>query len=87
MTSSISSLANCGSDFLANARIPRITSLARPLSRTMRENASRAWSRSGFFRFSQFKPAAPFDAMPASGWLISWAIEAVICPTVVTRLT
>jgi hypothetical protein len=48
-----------------------------------------AWtsSMSGVVRDSQRSPALAFAAMAANGWLISWAIEAVIAHIVVSRET
>jgi hypothetical protein len=64
-----------------------ITSLARFPSRIMRLIASRASLRSGDAAASQRRLALALVAMPASGWLTSWAMEAANSPRVATRLT
>ena len=64
-----------------------ITSPARWPSRTMRCVASRASWRFGGSLASHRREALPLIMIAASGWLISWAIEAAIWPRVLTRDT
>src|SRR5271166_2607656 len=87
MTSLMGSGAGIASVFLASARTRRMTSAARLPSSIMRSTAPRTSSRSGTSRASQRRHAPPLATMAASGWLTSWAIEAVSSPKVVTRVT
>src|SRR5882762_3840758 len=73
--------------FLIRARIRSTTSLARMPSFTIRATACRVSSRFGGRASSQRNAAWALVTVAAIGWLTSWAIEAVSCPMVVTRLT
>src|SRR5215472_1870786 len=53
----------------------------------MRQSACRTSSRSGCCMPRQRRPALAFVMTAAIGWLISCAIEAVISPSSITRLT
>lgn len=54
---------------------------------TLRCEAARASLRSGASLASHRTQALALITTAASGWLISWAIEAVSCPSEVTRVT
>ncbi len=70
------------------ARSRRTTSLARGAFLIMRLDGALDLGRaSGTGRLSQRRPASPLATMAASGWLTSWAIDAVSSPRVATRET
>ena len=71
----------------ASARKRRITPLARLPSSIIHSTERRAAFRSGVSQSSQRRQASALATTAASGWFTSWAIEAVSCPIVVTRLT
>lgn len=73
-------------DLFSSALMRLMISLARLPSLTMRSRASRASVMFGGWPASQRRPALALVTTAASGWLISCAIEAVISPSVVTRL-
>jgi len=79
------SLGALGALFVASWRIRWITSAARCPSVTIASSASRTRSRSGGAAASQLSDAVPSATIAASGWLTSWAIEAVNALSVVTR--
>ena len=82
----MSSLVSCGPDFLASARRPRITSLRAHAVPPDRGKRIPHFVEIGFIAVQEpFKPASLWITMAASGWLISWAIEAVSSPKVVSR--
>ena len=64
-----------------------ITSLTRFPSSITPLSASFASARSGVARSSHRRAALPLATTAASGWLISWAIDAVNSPIVVSRAT
>ena len=66
--------------FLTRARIRPTTSLARLSALMMRSNVWRASSKSGGWAASQRKPDAALVTTAVTGWLTSWAIEAVCSP-------
>ena len=53
----------------------------------MLATAVRVSPRFGFSPARRRKHASPLVTIAASGWVTSWAIEAVSSPTVITRLT
>ncbi|MNT57524.1 hypothetical protein D3C72_1948960 [compost metagenome] len=73
--------------FLNSARRRVITSEARYPSRIVRRMISNAPSTLGGAAPSMRRPVLALVMMPASGWLISCAIEAVSAPRLLTRLT
>src|SRR5262249_37204031 len=68
---------------LARARIRPMMSPARWPSATTRKTD--CWARARFCAASQRRQALALLTMAPSGWLISWAIEAVSSPNVVSR--
>lgn len=64
-------------------RMRAMTSLARCASPRMRSSAWPALARLGGSWASQRWQALPLVTMAASGWLTSWAMEAVNCPRLV----
>ena len=91
MTSRVASFRSIGSSvnsFLLNsARNRVITSEARLPSRIVRLAVSRAPSTFGGSASSIRRHVLALVMMPESGWLTSWAIEAVNALRVVTRDT
>jgi hypothetical protein len=72
--------------FLTRRRIrSRISRVRSPFS-TISSKACRAFSRSGGCARSRRNPAPALVTAAAIGWLTSWAIEAVSCPMVATRV-
>ena len=69
--------AFCVSVFLESARSRRMISLARLPLLIMSPTASRTSAKSGTSRSSHRRQTSPLVTIAASGWLTSWAIEAV----------
>ena len=76
-----------GGAFLTSARTRSMTSFARSTSLTMRTSAWRASSISGGSAASQRKLTPALSLAAAIGCLTSWAIDAVISPRSITRLS
>ena len=87
MASFRSSGSSVNSFLLNRARNRVITSEARLPSRMVRRAVSRAPSMFGGSPFNIRRQVLALVMMPESGWLISWAIEAVNAFSVVTRAT
>ena len=91
MTSRAASLRSSGSTVTArlvnSARNRAITSAARLPSRIVRRAVSCAPSTFGGSAASMRRHVLALVMMPASGWLTSWAIEAVNAPRLMMRVT